>query len=916
MRALLTGERAKATATGYSRWLKLEVQNGSGTWKNVGDLLGVDYVVGGGWGEDRDQPVARASFRISRGTGTKKLSPLVVGSLLNVDDGGFYSPLLEKGRAFRASSATIPNGTVPITSDWREGIIGRIDTVAWESSPIVIECSDLGAWLQDTQIKIDGVQYGTSPVGTAYETVMQNLVNAAHSGKLTTAQETVYKTSTKSFAVTNWQPGRPKVLEGLRALALNTTADDVRFRYDASHVSRLTITDPQRDRTTIDATFGPTEYYAVKRIQTALADIRNSGKLPYTTDAGVAGSVTSPADLTTDPSILDYGERYFELPESDAIITEAQAQTLLDLAVHDLNDAPLDHEYELPMAWFVQLYDRYTFSANQVHYDEDQIGVVMRYAHDFDGLGKARTTIGVAGKVIGAYADWRRGIKAGRTTVEAYNQVLAKVTASDATTVTVTVTATSPTGTPSVQYVGVTAGATKLSGPAAGVASASGTVWVFTRGAAGGGIGQAQFRATFPGNVDDDDFVTIPAQGDTSTVYLQARARVIASDATTVSVRLAVANPSPGATATISYTSLGVTSVSPASGGTVTPAGTLTEAAGTFIDYVITKPAFGAGTGRVTFTASSAGYVPDSDSVDVPAVQEDTVTPVLSVVPGTPTATQIPYTVSAINPKTGTALSTLTVELINTTSAGGGNPPGVYTVANGSVIVMDRPPFDTVTQAAIRVTASIAGGGSATLALPIANQVKTLFGPSLTVTPTESATSTSVAYTSDGTLSLTIDGVPSSVPASPFTVTRPNAGALALMYAFSCVKDGETIGIVVAVNPKATAGASSAWSGISLVPDTNAQYTGIGTSNLRAVWTYSSAPSGTTYDIRVEEETTVNNFVGELIQGVTSPYVWTGSNIYKSTGGSTKRVRLTVFAINGGGVIATSQTYEHAWNVF
>jgi hypothetical protein len=65
--------------------------------------------------------------------------------------------------------------------------------------------------------------------------------------------------------------------------------------------------------------------------------------------------------------------------------------------------------------------------------------------------------------------------------------------------------------------------------------------------------------------------------------------------------------------------------VSPASGGTLTPAATLTEAAGTYIDYTIGRPAFGAGTGRVTYTATASGRVSDSDAVDVPAQERDTI---------------------------------------------------------------------------------------------------------------------------------------------------------------------------------------------------------------------------------------------------------------------------------------------------
>jgi hypothetical protein len=199
----------------------------------------------------------------------------------------------------------------------------------------------------------------------------------------------------------------------------------------------------------------------------------------------------------------------------------------------------------------------------------------------------------------------------------------------------VTVTATATTGTPTVHLVAITGTATLNSGAAVGATGqASGSVWVFNRGAAQTGSGQVQFRATLAGTQTDDDFVTVPEQGQ-DTIPVSLRARVTSSDATTVVVRVAVADPYPqgAASGTITYTELGVTGTSPASGGTVTPAATLTEAAGTYIDYTITRPAFTNGTGRVTFTGAAASRVSDSDSVDIPAQEQTTFGPSLTVTP-------------------------------------------------------------------------------------------------------------------------------------------------------------------------------------------------------------------------------------------------------------------------------------------
>jgi hypothetical protein len=110
-------------------------------------------------------------------------------------------------------------------------------------------------------------------------------------------------------------------------------------------------------------------------------------------------------------------------------------------------------------------------------------------------------------------------------------------------------------------------------------------------------------------------------------IALSIRARVTATTPTTMTVRVALADPNPqgAGSGTIAYQDLGSGGVTPASGGTVAPAATITEAAGTFIDYTVTRPAFGAGTGRVTFSGSAANRSTAFDAVEVPEVGRDTV---------------------------------------------------------------------------------------------------------------------------------------------------------------------------------------------------------------------------------------------------------------------------------------------------
>lgn len=434
MRTLLAGERTQTQASRLTPHLKLEVQNASGTWKDLTAALGGDYVVTGSIDVNLDAAVSSASFALRRKVGVYSLAPLVISSALNIDDASAYAPLLDIGRGVRAFTATLAPGVTP-TTEWREVWKGRIDSVAWESDPITIACSDDGAWLMDTQIEIEGVQYGTTPTGTALQTVIQNILNAWPSGK---GIPTLYTPTSPGYLVTSWAQGRSKVLDAIRSVTLQSTGWDVRFRYDASHVSRLTLFNPDRTRVTVDATIAASEYRAVKALSLAIVNVRNVGKLPYIDAAGAPQSATASDSV----SIAKYGRRYFELASSNAITTSVQANALIAAVVSDLAGAPAEQEILTSYLWFVQLYDRYTFTANGVHYDQDQTLAVVGYRHEF-GDGVAWTTLRCTGRVVGAYADWLRGIA---LRLEVIEPSISAVATETATLGTLVLTPTDPQG--------------------------------------------------------------------------------------------------------------------------------------------------------------------------------------------------------------------------------------------------------------------------------------------------------------------------------------------------------------------------------------------------------------------------------------------------------------------------------------
>lgn len=430
MRTITGPQLATLLSAHPTHWLKVEVANASGTYKDLTNLGGVDWVDGCSITcEQLDTPIATASVTLRRtGVLPKGLSPLLQASTLNVNDAAAYAPLLDVGRSVRISCAVVALGATPAAGDWKELFFGRIDTVSWGSDPITISCSDLGAWLMDVQIEDEDI-YG-SDAGVAVETVMQQLLTAWPGGVL--AVPTLYTPTSPGWLLHEYKQDRVKLLEAVRALALQI-GWDCYYRYDAADTLRLTFFVVDRAKTVADATIGPTHYFEVSNLELALENIRNACKVVYRKTDGTVDSVTA-SDAT---SIAHFGRRYMEVQEAGAsnIDASTEAQLLANAAVNDLRSPIAEQEIKMLLYWPLQKGDLVTFTANGVHYDQDQKLAVISVRHDFAN-GTGITTLQVRGSVAGAYADWLRVFEQNRI-LPAVSELMPSVSSAGVLTVNV-----------------------------------------------------------------------------------------------------------------------------------------------------------------------------------------------------------------------------------------------------------------------------------------------------------------------------------------------------------------------------------------------------------------------------------------------------------------------------------------------
>jgi hypothetical protein len=318
--------------------------------------------------------------------------------------------------------------------------------------------------------------------------------------------------------------------------------------------------------------------------------------------------------------------------------------------------------------------------------------------------------------------------------------------------------------------------------------------------------------------------------------------------------------------------------------------------------FTVSRPANGSRPIEYTIrnTATSGEYISESVTVLPVGADADTVTPDLTVTPGTPTATLAEFTAVASNPG-GTTGPSVFARLSGTTGSSdfGAMADGVeqaWTTSNfGSThAAINRPPFGTVSQASITFRAVLPGGGQAVIQRSIANQVKTSFGPSLELTPTVFPTYVSIAYTAVGTVEYSIDGgAYAAAPASPFNSIARDS--LPHTYAFRATLDGQVVPGSVAI-PAITAPVSP-FTGVSLgSPNYSAD-------TVTASWTWVGDPSAA-FEVWFSENNSAFDYQFTTASGATSAVLSSAWNLTPT--GTALPQKVFLVAVVGDNAVAQS----------
>ncbi|MFP2897574.1 fibronectin type III domain-containing protein [Corallococcus sp. 4LFB] len=410
MRTLSSAEAAALTCTaGFASHLRVLVLRGA-VWTDLSTFLSGDYLLGASWSDSVEAPVSDASVSVVRNgpDGQRlSLSPLVVGSLLNAEDGTFQ-PLLREGAYFRVEVATVPLDTrrssVP-SGAWREVWRGRIDEVDAGGDELRITGRDLGGLLQDTWAEVER-QYG-STAGTPVQSVIQSILN--DNGM---SSYGLYTPVDPSSVRGPYLQQREPLLDAVRTLAEQIGWDvRMRWREDAGAFA-LTLWSPDRLTDTPVATFGPDNVEEVGELKRNLEHIRNVVEVVYSDKADLdsTGAKKRKTVTSTNPtSVTLYGRRWMQVAEgaSSLIDTQAEAQRLADAAIADLSESALGMSLTLPgIHWYLQAADLVQVLPDGVHFDTAQQLAIVSADFECASSGEARTKLQLQGRPSTSRAAW------------------------------------------------------------------------------------------------------------------------------------------------------------------------------------------------------------------------------------------------------------------------------------------------------------------------------------------------------------------------------------------------------------------------------------------------------------------------------------------------------------------------------
>ncbi|HUW12423.1 MAG TPA: hypothetical protein VM537_22040 [Anaerolineae bacterium] len=398
MRTATAGELAALANRDRKELFRIWVENATGTLVDLSSWFTAFTVTA-----NVNFVAATGSITFWRETADGSLAPLMADPMP-----------ISSARTIVIEWAVIGQGDSVVEGDWHELLRGEIDDVAWggRDPQMTTPIRDLSGLLLDTWIQTRAT-YGNNTSPVAQETVMQQILDAT----LGAAVVTMVTVGDPDFGILYYEQNRSSLADAL-SVHSDLIGWDLRYVWDETAEEwQLKYFEPDRDKTTVDHTFGPYDYLDLSEVARGRRGVRNRVEVAYEAGEPDLSYVADDED-----SQAEFGVRYMmiDVVNNNQITTLAAATVLGDAILKDTAQPHLTHTSVNAFWPLVELGDMYRFEPNGVHYNTAQDIAIVGFTHNVtaDPGSPNTTTLQGRSKPSGSTTRWlTRGERARVTEV-------------------------------------------------------------------------------------------------------------------------------------------------------------------------------------------------------------------------------------------------------------------------------------------------------------------------------------------------------------------------------------------------------------------------------------------------------------------------------------------------------------------
>ncbi|TVP60455.1 MAG: hypothetical protein EA351_00605 [Gemmatimonadales bacterium] len=314
---------------------------------------------------------------------------------------GSLAPLMEAfpgvdiERRIEVATATVGVTDEIGVSDWVTHFVGFIDDVDWggESPVLTGPCRDAWGVFHDEWVE--------APF-TVQEQRLEESIQDVLDTALGVGAPTLVTVGDPDFQALEYQQQVQRLEDALGALR-DLIGWDLRYKWsEADGAFLLTFYEPPTYEDPLH-TFGPDDYWGVEDIGLYTSERRRVCIIEW-----------APGEfVTVEDSDLEPGDRrkpiLIDASTDPQINSAGRALALGQAVIRDTAQPPIHQTVSLRHFPWVELYDRFAFLADGVHYSTTQERIVARYSHGRAGFGEPiATQMGLRFRPAGSAGRWYR----------------------------------------------------------------------------------------------------------------------------------------------------------------------------------------------------------------------------------------------------------------------------------------------------------------------------------------------------------------------------------------------------------------------------------------------------------------------------------------------------------------------------